>query len=360
MKRHYLLVFIILACIIFGGFVRSAPLLAQTSSSVITLKYGSWIPGPPHWFGRCVTWYLDEVEKRTEGRVKFKRYWSKTLAGAGQLLEATQSGLVDVAMISAAYYGAKLPLLSLGQVPGLYDYVYDAHLAIYDLYNSSNNVSKAMRAELAQYKVRYLSSAPTSPYYLLTKKLVTSLEDMKGLKIVATGATGKAIESLGAVPVKITGPEIYNALQKGIVDGVVYGLATALNYSLQETAKYYYMLPFGQHWLILGINNKSWEKLPVNIQKIMDEVAIENAKSFQAIYQEEGDAAALRKFADAKVTITKPTENSKEKYQKFLYSSVWEEWIKEREKKGLPAGETLQFFLERVKFHHQSNPFIKK
>lgn len=357
--RKYYFTALIMSILAFSVFTKPTLMLAASPEKTITLKYASWVAAPPGWFARSVSWYLDEVEKRSTGRVKFERFWAKTIADAGQMLESTQSGICDVAMISAAYYGAKLPLLSLGQVPGTYDYIYDASMALYDLYTSPAVCGKAMRDELARYNVRFLSPSPTSPYYLLTKTPVTSLSDIKGRKIIATGTSAKVISVLDGVPISLTGPETYGAMEKGVVDGIVYGLATVVTYSLQEVAKNYFLVPLGNNMLILGINQKTWNSLPPDIQKLMDEIAVEHGKHFQRIYQEEGDGEAYKKFAEAGVKVTHPSGKILEEYENFLRTSVWKDWIKERQDKGLPAKEVMEFFLERVKYHGQFNPFKK-
>ena len=71
--------------------------------------------------------------------------------------------------------------------------------------------------ELSDTKVMYLHSH--GPGFIHTKGVVHKMEDLKGLKIRSHGPTAETLKCLGGTPVALPMPELYQALQKGVVQG---------------------------------------------------------------------------------------------------------------------------------------------
>ena len=63
------------------------------------------------------------------------------------------------------------------------------------------------------------------------------MEDLKGMKIRGTGTSIKVVEALGATPVAMPQPETYDALQKGVVDGLVSPIETLKGWKFAEVIK---------------------------------------------------------------------------------------------------------------------------
>jgi len=75
--------------------------------------------------------------------------------------------------------------------------------------------------ELDDVKVMYLHAYGSG--LLFTKdKPVSKMEDLKGMKIRSHGTTAKVVKALGGIPVTMPMPELYQSLQKGVVDGAIY------------------------------------------------------------------------------------------------------------------------------------------
>ncbi len=89
-----------------GVFTLAAPSLALAATS---LKFDSYVSDSagPSWIDR---WYLDELEKRTEGEVSIRRYWSGSLNKVGEHLGAVRDGTSEMTLISPGYYQSELPM----------------------------------------------------------------------------------------------------------------------------------------------------------------------------------------------------------------------------------------------------------
>jgi hypothetical protein len=88
-------------------------------------------------------------------------------------------------------------------------------------------------------EVHFLFSSSPGPFIIHTaKKPVNTLEDLKGLKIRTSGPIEAVVRTLGATPVSMPVTETYDALQKGVVDGVLLPTEALLNYRIAEVTTY--------------------------------------------------------------------------------------------------------------------------
>ena len=325
---------------------------AKAPAKPIVLKFGSWT-SPKGGFGKTKDWYLTEVEKRTNGRVKFERYWSSSLAPAKELLDALDAGIADVATIMPSYYPGKLPLGTVASVPGVWENPYDGGMAYHALYKEMAPLQK----ELAKYNSRFLSPVIISVYQISTVQRVDSIAALKGVKLRAAGHQATLMKALGAVPVGMSAPEIYTALERGTIDGVCFSPAAITVYGLHQVLKYYWPVSVGGLGIFLGINEDVWKKLPADIRKIMEEVAMVAPENNYRNYEIKGNKAALEKMKAAGVKTLEASESAKAQVMKVAKESIGDNWVAEQEAKGRPGREVLDRFTELVKKYQAISPF---
>lgn len=321
---------------------------------VFVLKFSLHSPGASS-FAKSQDWYLTEVEKRTNGRVKFERYWSESLVPARELLQAISAGAADSGGLVGEYTPAKTPLLTLGNLPALYGDIYPAAMAWHDLYKEI----PAMNQELAQYNARFMSAAVSSAYVILTTKPVNTLADLKGMKLRAMGDQSVLLKELGGVPVSMTGPESTQAMERGTIEGVIMAPSALIGYGLHEKGKYLWEMPFGGNGTTMAINAGVWNKLPADIQKIMQDVALEHAKPFHQIYQVEFDGAAMKTMTDKGVKVSTPSAAHIAKVREVARQVVWDKWVKDKEDKYLPGKQVLDTFVRLNEKYIPLSPFKK-
>ena len=101
--------------------------------------------------------------------------------------------------------------------------------------------SEELQAELGKYKVRPLSVFTTSQYDAGTvSKPINKPEDLKGLRLKSSGGIFERIaQRYGIIPVTIASPEVYEATQRGVVDGNIFSLASIAGYRVNELEKYH-------------------------------------------------------------------------------------------------------------------------
>jgi len=158
-----------------------------------------------------------------------------------------------------------------------------------------------------------------------TNKPINKLEDFKGMKIRISGKwQGEVLRRLGASPVMLSGGEVYQALEKGVIDGLEYG-PPALDWTLNlhEVTKYW-LTPAGLHQTQTPfgvlINKKAWEGLPDDLKKIVEYAAMADTM-FITTKLEYENTHAVKKFLDKGIIITRLPDKDIERFQE-IYNEV--------------------------------------
>ncbi len=199
-----------LALCLLLAFVLPTFCFAQQKS--ITLRYSNFFPAP-HKTSIASSEWCKEVEKRTNGRVKFNYLPGATLTPPDQTYDSVVKGIADVGMSLFNYTMGRFPMMLAIDLPMAYKSGYVGTKMINEYYK------KFKPKELDEVKVMYLSTH--GPGLLNTKKPVTKLEEAKGLKIRCTGVTCQIVKSLGAAPVGMPMTEAYASISNGGVDGIL-------------------------------------------------------------------------------------------------------------------------------------------
>jgi TRAP-type C4-dicarboxylate transport system substrate-binding protein len=265
-------------------------------------------------------WWMDEIEKRTQGRVIFKRFYAQTLLKSDEVGKGTGAGQADVGLAASSNEPALFPLA--GTFTGLVYIAFNPEVqmrALTKLFLSE----PAFAEELKRNNLR-LSHAWGTPNTILgSKKPITKLEDLKGMKIRYYGGVGKALELLGATPVSIAYAEIYDALQKGVIDAVCGSpFAQAILSKLHEPAPYFIdpgIGSYGALWTVMNLN--SWNKLPTDVQQIISQLDNEVQDRFSQYTMEdeekklvEGLATGLKMGELSPEEVKRWSDTAREKY----------------------------------------------
>jgi len=211
--------------------------------------------------------FARQVERMSGGQLKITVFAGGELVSSSQMLQAVKSGTVDIGH-GAGYYFSEL---KTGNI--------DCGLPMAWLNNTEVVViheklglTELLRKEYAKHGVYYFGPSFANTYNMLSSVPLTSIEDLKKVKIRAAGATSKLLRKLGCSTVYLPPEDIYVALSTGQVDGVIYG--GALEYSMlkfYEQAKYYNTTPIINPIMeTVFINQKLWDSMPDNLKAILE------------------------------------------------------------------------------------------
>ena len=229
MKKKGLLMLVCSICFVF---IWAAPSLAQVIKLTLADQNAEMGWGPAH----AMRPWAKKVEEASKGRVKIDIFHSQTLAKGPDIWNAVKTGVADMGWCFHGYWPDMTPLSDVISLPSLpIKSSEKASEVLWKLYEKFPEIQR-------EYKdVHVLTLWASSPYFLITtKKQVKTMEDIKGLKIrVVGGPPTEQMKALGAVPLLIPMPDNYQALDKGVIDGMGAPWEAIHGFRLYEVVKYY-------------------------------------------------------------------------------------------------------------------------
>ena len=162
-----------------------------------------------------------------------------------------------------------------------------------DLYTLQKiGLEDLIRQAYAKHNIYYLRQNPCFATVLSSKKPVTSVASLKGMKIRAVGIVGEMLAEAGAAVMAVPGPEIYGALEKGIVDAALWGsLSGQHEMGIHEVTKYIVMPPLVIEGDETIINMDAWKALPDDLKKLLYLSIADHTEDIQKSYRYDSEKA---------------------------------------------------------------------
>ena len=312
------------------------------AESKVHLKFSTWHPPVSREVKTVWTPMLEELKKRSNGRITYTLYAGGALGKGPELFDIVKNGLSDMGYFTATWTPGRFPV---ADVLSLATPVEGKEIAT-RIGNKMHAENQAVQKEFEGVKVLELNGCISA--YLWTKKPVKTLEDCKGLKIRSPGGFQTSyIKSLGAEPVFMPLGDVYLALETGTIDGLVTCPPLVLAFKLYEVAKYGVISTFGCVTEGVVMNRKSWDNTPPDLQKIIVEVV---SNPFETTHGLNHDVyVQMMKDIEAKgVQLYQlPAEEEVRWFKGFQAET--EKWIADMAAKGLPAEEAVKLYSTVVK-----------
>ena len=324
-------------------FVLSCCAFALTSHSaenVINLRFAYYTPSTSL-EGQTIEAWCAEVGKRTNGRVKIKTYPGGTLIPAAQTYDGITKEVADIGYGVFAYHRGRFPLMEVIDLPLGYKNAAVPTALVNEFYK------KFKPKELDDVKVLFLEAH--GPGILSSRKPVSKLEDVQGMKIRATGTGAKIIAALGASAVGLPITDAYDALSKGVVEGVWLDWGGVYNWKLGDIVKNHLECPgIAYSSAFYNVMNKDkWNSLPPDIQQIINKLNEEWIGAIQKkwVAWDSMGKTGLQKMGN-KETVLSAKENVRwaEKVKPVL-----DDYVKAAKAKGLPGDQALKFCQDYLK-----------
>ena len=305
----------------------------------IKLRVGDSLP-QDHYLARIVLQpWMDEVTKRTNGAVTFQRYPNQQLGKAADMLRLTQTGLVDIGYIGPSYVSDKMPVSAVLELPGQFGSVCDGTMAYWKMARSG----VIARSDYAGNKIHLLIETALPQYRAFTTtKAVKQETDFAGLKLRTTGgAQDLTLRALGGIPVRMAAPDAYESLSRGTMDGLLFPLESVIDYGLDKLVHHATVgVGFGSFIVAYSIGTDTWNRLPPEVRKAMDDVAEEmEPKLCQQV--EDSTRASQKKLEAQGMQFTALSPATVEAVQAKL-NVVAAEWAKGLDDRGKPGTEALK------------------
>jgi TRAP-type C4-dicarboxylate transport system substrate-binding protein len=200
--------------------------------------------------------------------------------------------------------------------------------------------------EFADSKVLYMEGA--SPNGLISQTKVTTLNDLKGLKIRSTGISAKVVAKMGGAAVAMPMNEVYDALRKRVIEATIGPTNILISVKLGEASKYYIAWQMLTSAFYTVMNWETWNSLPKDVQDIMDEIGPKYAM-MEANAWDQQDIDGWNFGQQKAMELIRWTPEEMKKLRAAVQPLI-EEWIQRMESQGLPGRE---FYKEVVRLNEK-------
>ncbi|MEZ5817608.1 MAG: TRAP transporter substrate-binding protein DctP [Hyphomicrobiaceae bacterium] len=306
-----------------SAFISTAPPAHAAEKMIYATFFADFYAG-----SKADIWFMEQVEKRSGGEIKFERYWNQALLRAPDLMPGLRSGAADIVNSSASIYNIKEYPLANVMMPYLTTRGDAVMKAWRDLYKNNKDI----RNEFESKGAKLLYAFAWAENSVWTKKPITKSDDFKGLKVRAVPPIAEPIRKLGATPVALAWAEGIEALQRGVVDGIgSTPFDSAVHAGMHEVAKY--GNDFGGTGIYaigaIAISLARYNKLSEKHRKIIDEVAAEMPEQAAKALNASVDAAVDKLCAAKdKLVVSKFSDADKKKIYEIAGVGLQQDWLK--------------------------------
>ncbi|MCU0925969.1 MAG: TRAP transporter substrate-binding protein [Hydrogenophaga sp.] len=320
------------------GFKVAALALAASASlnafaQEVTLRLHHFLPPQGTVPSKALVPWAKKIEDESKGRIKIQLFPSMQLGGTPpQLYDQARDGVADIVWTLPGYTPGRFPKSEVFELPFI------AGL-------SAEKTSRALwdyvqKNAMDEYKdVHVLALHTHGPGLFHTKQPITGLESLRGMKIRGgTRVVNSMLTQLGATPVGMPVPAVTEALSKGVLDGTTIPWEVAPALKVQELVKNHttfagdralYVTTF-----VLAMNKASYNKLPPDLKKVIDDNSGLELSALIARTQDVGDNVGRDLAVKAGNRITTLEAAEVQRWRRTA-SAVESEWIKDMQSKNV-------------------------
>ncbi|MEW6351648.1 MAG: TRAP transporter substrate-binding protein DctP [Thermodesulfobacteriota bacterium] len=212
--------------------------------------------------------FADSVRACSGGRLDIKVFQTGAIVPAMEVFDAVSKGTLDVGHSWPGYWkGKNEAFVAYASVP------FGLDTEGYNIWNYERGGEKMLSELYGRFgMVAFICGTAGQELGIHSNKRAVKMEDFKGMKLRTVGWYQDILNQLGANVTPLPGPEIYLALERGVIDGCEFS-SPALNYpqGYHEITKY--VIEPGVHQPAVQfdvfINKKKWEELPPDLQEIV-------------------------------------------------------------------------------------------
>ncbi|MBS0657089.1 MAG: TRAP transporter substrate-binding protein DctP [Verrucomicrobia bacterium] len=312
--------------------VAAAALLAPTllPAQPKTFKIAHQFPGGTADEGdfrdRLCRKFAAEVEKRTNGQLKFEIYANNSLFKSDTQFTAMQRGGLEMCLIPLAYMGGKIPEVNLTLMPGLISSYEQGHRW------KSAPIGAKLNELLDKNDVKIVTWVWQAGGIANTgSNPILVPDDVKGLKIRgASKDMDLMLKTAGGSVTSMPSSEVYNAMSSKVLDAAVTSSTSLLSFRLYEHAKSVTTARQKTFWFMfepLLIGKTAWNSLTPEQQKIVMEVGA-SLEQFGIDAAKADDTKLAEVYGKAGVKVADMNEEQFQKWVAVARESSWKDFEK--------------------------------
>jgi len=250
---------VVLTCLILAATLF--PVSAKADP--IKLTYANFPPAATFPCVQMERW-AKEVEKRTNGKVNVQTFPGGTLLPAKNIFDGVTAGTADIGNFAMSYQPGRFPVSEAVDLPVGFKSSQVASLVLYDL------IEKYKPKEFEKVKILTVFTCPPTDF--MTSSPVRSLKDLRGKELRVSGTGAEMVKLLGAIPIAMPQSETPEAIQKGVVKGVVSSMEILKDFNFAAYCPYATDANLFVVSFAVVMNQDKWNTLPPDVKKVMDEL----------------------------------------------------------------------------------------
>ena len=254
---------IITSMILLFGVAVSAPSTTASAADPVTLKLA--FPAPltdPNYTGGVGPW-VKEVQNASGGALQFQ-VLGPPFANFGNVYDRALNNVAQVAFGTFGPLASQYPRTQVATLPFITNDTVRLSKALWQLYATG-----PLHGEFE--KVKLLSLFSFAGPAINTNETISSLANLKGLKVAVAGRTlADVLTALGATPVTLTPSEFFQGLNRGTVRGAAISMGAVELFKLDEVTTHHLLAPLGNAPGFVIMNKTAFAELPANLQQLID------------------------------------------------------------------------------------------
>ncbi|MDQ4062022.1 MAG: TRAP transporter substrate-binding protein [Pseudomonadota bacterium] len=292
-------------------------------------------PGLPQYTTVDVPMLKEAVPQKSGGRIEVElASWPERNLSGPEIIRLVRSGQVDIGAAPLATVSGDVPFLDIVDLAGLNPTIEQARKVAEAVLPEANKA-------LERFNTRIIAMYPFPAQVLFCRQPVNSLEDVKGRKVRTHGGSlNDFISAVGGQPVGIGFPEVYGALERGVVDCAVTGTASGNGARWYEVSKSMYALPLGWAVAAYYVNTSWWNRLDPQVRAFLEQTMKEVEKAqwdLGARATEDGIACNTGNREGCKIgklvesnpmTVARPTPADEQALRRHLAETVLPAFVK--------------------------------
>ncbi|HXS39780.1 MAG TPA: TRAP transporter substrate-binding protein [Stellaceae bacterium] len=223
-------------------------------------------PNPPNTvqYTEMIQGWTQKVNKEADGAFHIQVFVGNSLVDMHSAFDRVQNGIADIAFCVLGPVSSQFPQTQVATLPGVARNAHDAGLALQRLYDENIIANEWKRVKPLAFIIYPDLTFHTAP-------MVKTLADMKGLKLSVQGRiAGETLEALGGVPISLPLDELYEALQRGTIQGTTLGWPGVTGYKLTDIVRHHLLEPYGAVEAAIIMNNATYARLSPQAKHVID------------------------------------------------------------------------------------------
>lgn len=260
------------------------------------MRVSSFEPPQGFYSSKILQAWIDQINPKLSDGAKFKLYPGSILGAPPAQAELVKAGVADVALVVPTYTPGLFPMTGVVEIPGMVETSGEGTNILNTLADEG-----VMDAEYADYKIIALFTTPGYRVFMADNP-ANSPADLDGLKLRTPSKFGSELfDMVGASGVGIPAPQVYENLERGVVQGAVWVMDAYRTFRLNEVAPYITSTHFTASPMAVLMNKAAYDSLSDADKAVLDEMSGRATAEWIASVVDETDAeveAAFRASGD--------------------------------------------------------------